>query len=68
MRHRVQAILDEKKTPRVVPLLLSYGGFESGIRKRLDGLQYSMATQGLLPDPRTACWVLQRAESPTSLQ
>lgn len=42
----------------VVPLLMSYGGIEAGIRKRLDGLAYAMATQGLAPDDRLAEWVL----------
>jgi hypothetical protein len=45
----------------VVPLLLSYGGIEAGIRKRLDGLDYTMAAQGLAPDARLAEWVLQVA-------
>ena len=43
----------------IVPLLLSYGGIEKGIRERLDGLTYAMATQGLMPDPRLADWVRQ---------
>ncbi len=43
----------------IVPLLLSYGGIEKGIRQRLDGLPYVMATQGLMPDPRLVDWVRQ---------
>jgi sirohydrochlorin ferrochelatase len=43
----------------IVPLLLSYGGIEKGIRQRLDGLPYVMATQGLMPDPRLVEWVRQ---------
>ena len=42
----------------VVPLLLSYGGIELGIKKRLEGLSYTMSSQGLLPDKRLAEWVL----------
>lgn len=42
----------------LVPLLLSYGGIEKGIRQRLEGLNYSMSSQGLLPDDRLVRWVL----------
>ena len=45
----------------IVPLLLSYGGIEAGIRKRLDGLDYVMASQGLMPDERLVQWVLNAA-------
>ena len=41
----------------VVPHLVSFGGIEQGIRKRLDGLAYTMADQGLMPDPRIGDWV-----------
>lgn len=41
----------------VVPLLMSYGGIEAGIRKRLEGLAYTMPGQGLMPDDRIAQWV-----------
>jgi sirohydrochlorin ferrochelatase len=43
----------------IVPLLLSYGGIEKGIRQRLDGLNYVMAPLALIPDPRIAEWVRQ---------
>jgi sirohydrochlorin ferrochelatase len=43
----------------IVPLLLSYGGIEKGIRQRLDGLNYVMAPLALMPDPRIAEWVRQ---------
>jgi hypothetical protein len=41
----------------VVPHLMAFGGIEQGIRRRLDGLDYVMASQALLPDPRVAEWV-----------
>ncbi len=41
----------------VVPLLMSFGGIERGIVKRLDGLTYVMAAQGLMPDDRLVTWV-----------
>jgi len=41
----------------IVPVLLSYGGIENGIRTRLDGLEHVMSPSGLLPDPRIVQWV-----------
>lgn len=41
----------------VVPHLMSFGGIEQGIRTRLEGLEYTMSPQALLPDPRVADWV-----------
>jgi sirohydrochlorin ferrochelatase len=45
----------------IVPHLLSFGGIEQGIRKRLDGLTYTMATQALIPDARLQEWVLEQS-------
>lgn len=45
----------------VVPLLVSFGGIEAGIAARLQGLPYSMAPAGLLPDARLAQWILTMA-------
>jgi sirohydrochlorin ferrochelatase len=41
----------------IVPVLLSFGGIEQGIRKRLDGLDYVMAPQAIMPDDRLADWI-----------
>jgi sirohydrochlorin ferrochelatase len=41
----------------VVPVLLSFGGIEQGLRTRLDGLSYVMADRGLMPDERIERWV-----------
>ena len=49
----------------VVPILLSYGGIEAGIRTRLDGLDYTMSAHALAPDDRLAAWVLDMAATPT---
>jgi sirohydrochlorin cobaltochelatase len=46
----------------VVPLLISFGGIERGLRERLEGLTYTMAASGLMPDDRLATWVLAMAE------
>lgn len=42
----------------IVPHLMSFGGIEQGIRTRLEGLEYRMTTQGLMPDDRVVQWVL----------
>jgi sirohydrochlorin ferrochelatase len=46
----------------IVPALLSFGGIEAGIRKRLEGLDYEMTTAALAPDGRLVTWVLQMAK------
>lgn len=58
LRKQVEEISGSGKTPLIVPLLLSYGGIENGLRERLKGLDYRMPQQGLLPDPRLADWVI----------
>ena len=47
----------EQRRVLIVPVLLSYGGIEAGIRTRLEGLEHTMATAALAPDPRLAQWV-----------
>jgi len=46
----------------IVPVLLSFGGIEQGIRKRLDGLEYAMAAQALMPDDRLGVWIEAQLE------
>lgn len=58
LRKVVEMATGEGSRVLVVPLLLSYGGIELGIKKRLEGLSYTMSPQGLLPDERLAEWVL----------
>jgi sirohydrochlorin ferrochelatase len=65
LRGLVEKAANEGNAALVVPVLLSYGGIENGIRKRLEGLQYTMAAQGLLPDERLARWVLESVQSAT---
>ena len=57
LRAVVDGVLQEGKAALIVPLLLSYGGIEVGIRRRLEGLPYRMADQALLPDERLSEWV-----------
>ncbi|MCA1561172.1 MAG: hypothetical protein LC753_17875 [Acidobacteria bacterium] len=45
----------------VVPLLISFGGIERGLRERLEGLTYTMASAALMPDDRLVTWVLAMA-------
>ena len=57
LRHRITLARAQGLVPLVVPHVLSYGGIEQGIHKRLAGLEYRMASSGLLPDPRIVAWV-----------
>ena len=61
LRALVERATGEGADVLVVPLLLSYGGIEKGIRERLEGLSYRMTAQGLLPDDRLAEWVRLQA-------
>ena len=61
LRALVEGVLEEGRDVLIVPLLLSYGGIEVGIRRRLEGLSYRMAEQALLPDARLSEWVLMQA-------
>jgi hypothetical protein len=57
LRARVEQQSGQGRRVLVVPPLLSYGGIEQGIRKRLDGLTYVMAERALMPDDRLVEWV-----------
>jgi hypothetical protein len=46
----------------IVPLLISFGGIDKGVRTRLEGLPYAMPPAALMPDDRLATWVLAMAE------
>jgi hypothetical protein len=61
LRGMVERAHSEQRRALIVPLLLSYGGIESGIRTRLEGLDYVMADRALLPDPRIARWIIESA-------
>lgn len=63
LRKTVKKIAKSGKTALIVPLLLSYGGIEDGLRKRLDGLTYRMPSQALLPDRRIVDWVIDSARA-----
>jgi sirohydrochlorin ferrochelatase len=61
LRKMVEKATSENKRVLIVPLLLSYGGIEEGVKKRLQGLDYTMCKQALLPDNRLADWVVLSA-------
>jgi hypothetical protein len=59
LRALVEAERKQRRRVLIVPLLLSYGGIEKGIRQRLEGLDYVMAERALMPDARLEQWVLR---------
>jgi hypothetical protein len=58
LREKVQAQLALGHRVLIVPHLMAFGGIETGIRKRLEGLDYTMTSQALMPDERIVSWVL----------
>ena len=61
LRGLVTKHLDAGRRVLIVPLLVSFGGIERGLRERLDGLAYAMPAAGLVPDDRLVTWVLEMA-------
>lgn len=62
LRAVVERAVGEGHKALIVPLLVSYGGIERGIQKRLQGLSYVISPQGLLPDERLTNWVILAAQ------
>ena len=61
LRAMVARHTTEGRRVLIVPLLVSFGGIEKGLRERLAGLEYVMPDAGLVPDARLVDWVLARA-------
>ena len=61
LRDKVQAQLAQGRRVLIVPHLMSFGGIEQGVRKRLEGLDYTMTEQALMPDDRIVQWVIASA-------
>ena len=61
LREKVEAQVAKGRRVLVVPHLMSFGGIEQGIRKRLEGLEYTMTSQALMPDDRIVQWVVASA-------
>jgi hypothetical protein len=57
LRAKVQAQRAAGRRVLIVPHLMSFGGIEKGLLKRLEGLDYTMTTQALMPDDRIVEWV-----------
>jgi len=61
LRGKVRAARAAGRDVLIVPVLLSYGGIERGLRTRLEGLEYRLPAQGIAPDARLAQWVGEAA-------
>ena len=61
LRERVEKQVAAGRRVLIVPHLMSFGGIEQGVRKRLEGLTYTMTEQALMPDDRIVEWVLVSA-------
>ena len=62
LRGLVQRELSSGRRVLIVPLLISFGGIEKGLRERLNGLAYTLAESALMPDDRMAAWVLTMSD------
>ncbi|MGC4081008.1 MAG: CbiX/SirB N-terminal domain-containing protein [Vicinamibacterales bacterium] len=65
LRALVERHAREGRQVLIVPLLVSYGGIDRGLRERLNGLSYAMPSAALVPDARLVTWVLTMAGVPT---
>lgn len=64
LRQMVSKSVQEGRRVLIVPLLVSFGGIERGLRQRLEGLTYVLPDAGLMPDARLATWALTMAQQP----
>ncbi|MFM8534220.1 MAG: sirohydrochlorin chelatase [Acidimicrobiia bacterium] len=62
LRDKVSAQIAQGRRVLIVPHLMSFGGIEQGVMKRLEGLDYTMTTQAIMPDGRIVQWVLASAQ------
>lgn len=67
-RSLVEKANAQKVRVLIVPLLLSFGGIEDGVKQRLNGLDYTITSQALLPDTRIAQWVVRSVNSSSSIK
>ena len=61
LRALVTNRISEGRRVLIVPLLVSFGGIERGLRQRLEVLAYAMPKAALVPDDRLVAWVLAMA-------
>lgn len=64
LRGLVEKRIGEGRRVLIVPLLVSFGGIDRGVRQRLEGLTYTMPAAALAPDDRLVTWVLDMAGQP----
>ncbi len=62
VRDRVQRHARDGRRVLIIPLLISFGGIDKGLRERLEGLPYAIPDAALMPDDRLVAWVLAMAE------
>lgn len=62
LRNLVETHLGKERRVLILPLLISLGGIDRGLRERLEGLSYSIPEAALLPDDRLVTWVLAMAD------
>lgn len=62
LRDKVEGERGRGRRVLIVPHLLSFGGIEKGLLKRLEGLEYTITIQALIPDDRVVEWVLASAK------
>lgn len=62
LHERVQRYAREGRGVLIVPLLISFGGIDKGLRERLEGLSYAIPDAALMPDDRLVTWVLAMAD------
>jgi sirohydrochlorin ferrochelatase len=63
LRAIVSKRIGEGRRVLIVPLLVSFGGIERGLRERLEGLNYTMPASGLVPDDRLVSRVLAMSDN-----
>lgn len=61
LRRIVSTNIDAGRRVLIVPLLVSFGGIDRGLKERLQGLEYTMPSAALVPDDRLVDWVLAMA-------
>jgi sirohydrochlorin ferrochelatase len=62
LRRLVEASRTADADALILPLLLSEGGIQASIEKRLEGLPYVWTGEALLPDPRLSGYLLKRVQ------
>jgi hypothetical protein len=63
LREIVQRHAQSGRRVLIVPLLVSFGGIDNGLRERLKGLPYALPDAALVPDDRLITWVLAMADA-----